>query len=323
MRYLVLSLVGILVFVLVPGLVGAQGFPSPVGMGLPSLGQLWAASGRSSVSDPQSNVGLAFNIGYLTTERKVGFDLSAQPLVGPVVSREHEYTVKGLWLAVSADVPVRNGFGIWARGSWLFPSAGQAYKTLQMAGGTLEPIIWQTDIQWYNVDLAGTYSPYGALTVIGGFRFDSFATNFHSREFVEPEDLSTDEADMTVSSYIPYVGIMLNQGGGLKLGLVGFPYVPGDVEYSRVYGRLVMRQDAKGSLRSSYFVEAFGEYGRQLMGGYVGVFGIFSYLHANSVLDVTRRLAGVETTSGEYHFSLDRANWIVGGTLGIDFTSPI
>ncbi|MCA1959995.1 MAG: hypothetical protein LDL33_04285 [Desulfomonile sp.] len=93
---------------------------------------------------------------------------------------------------------------------------------------------------------------------------------------------------MTVTSYIPYIGLMVNQGSALRLGLTGFPYVPGNVKYNHTWGTAAIRHEATGSLGMSYFPEAFAEYGQRLMGGYVGLFGIWSYLHGISELDVSR-----------------------------------
>jgi hypothetical protein len=240
-----------------------------------------------------------------------------------VISLRYEYPVDGLWLAVSAYRPVGDGFGIFARGSWLVPSHNQADHTYLLTIGTVESRRWRTKVQWYNADIAGTYSPHGALTAIGGFRFDSFDTTFHDRDVEAVDELPTDVHDLTVTAYIPYVGMMVNQGSALKVGLIGFPYVPGNIKNNRTYGSAVLRHEATGSLRTSYFLEAFAEYGGQLMGGYVGIFGIWTFFHGNSVLDVTRIVGGGGTTSGQYQFSMNRQNWILGGNFRMNFASPI
>jgi len=321
MRYLVVSLVSILICAWVPGLAAAQGLPVPAGVGLPSLNSLWGG-GCAPDCDPQSGAGLTFYMGYLATNRNAVFDLSADPPVGIVSSVRHDYPVEGLWLALSASGQVRDGFGIFARGSWLVPSNRQSDRTL-VFGGTAEPGTWNTKVQWYNTDIAGTYSPYGVLTLIGGFRFDSFEIKFHDRDLVDANDLVTDETNVTVASYIPYVGVMLNQGSCLKVGLIGFPYVPGNVKYDHRWGAAVIRHDATGHFQTSVFMEAFGEYGRPLMGGHVGIFGIWTYLHGSSDLDVTRTIGGGAPSPGLYRFTTDRQSWIFGGNFRLNFTSPI
>lgn len=322
MRSFVVPLVCILLFACASDSADAQAFPSPVGLGLPSLGGSWGGGECEPLCDPHVGGGLAFNIGYLATDRNAAFDLSADPLVGSVASVRHDFPVDGLWLAVSASGRLRDGFGIFARGSWLVPSNRRSDRTL-VFGGTPEPGRWRTRVQWYNADIAGTFSPYGALTVVGGFRFDSFDMKFHDRDLVDPDDLGTDETNVTVSSYIPYVGVMVHHGSELKVGLIGFPYVPGDVSYDHTWGPRVIRHDAKGSFRTGYFLEAFAEYGRQLMGGYVGVFGTWTCLHGSSELDVARTIGGGAATGGVYQFSTDRKNWIFGGKLEMNFASPI
>jgi len=322
MRYLIVPLVGIFLFAIAAGLAGAQGLPSSVGAGLPSLSGLSGSGGCSPVRDPEAGRGLAVNVGYLSTNRSAVFDLTADPAVGNVRQVRHAFPVDGLWLALSANGQVGDKLGIFARGSWLVPSNRPSDRTL-LFGTTLEPGTWQTNVQWYNADVAGLYPAYGALTVIGGFRFDSFETKFHDRELVDVDDLATDVTNVTVTSYIPYVGLMVNQGPALKVGLIGFPYVPGNVKYDHTWGTAVIRHEATGTLGSSYFLEAFAEYGQRLMGGYFGIFGIWTYLHGISELDVSRTVGIAVSTSGVYKFTADRQNWILGGKFGLNFTSPI
>lgn len=320
MAHIVVSVVTILVFALAPGFVGGQELSSLVG--LPSLNGFRDDGGCACVSDPELSGSVAFNIGYLSTNRGAAFELTADQLVGIVSSVRHVFPVDGVWLALSANGRVGNGVGIYARGSWLVPSNRQSDRTL-VFGGFPEPGTWCTKVQWYNADIAGTYSPYGALTAIGGFRFDSFEIKFHDRDLVDPDDLATDETNVTIASYIPYVGLMLNQGSALKVGMIGFPYVPGDVKYDHRWGTAVIRHDARGSFGTSLFLEAFGEYWRQLMGGQVGIFGIWTYLHGSSDLDVTRTVGGGAPTPGYYRFATDRQSWIIGGQFRMHFASPM
>ncbi|AFM24482.1 hypothetical protein [Desulfomonile tiedjei] len=321
MGYLVVPLISILLFASAPDLAGAQGLYSPSGVGFSALSGFGNSDGCTH-SDPRLSGGMTFNMGYLATNRGAVFELTADPLVGTVSSVRHDYPIDGLWLALSASGQIGDGVGIYARGSWLVPSNRQSSRTL-VFGGNPEPGTWRTKVQWYNADIAGTCSTSGTLTVIGGFRFDSFEIKFHDRDLVDPDDLATDETNVTIMSYIPYAGVMLNSGSALKLGLIGFPYVPGNVEYDHTWGTAVIRHDGKGSFGNSVFLEAFGEYGRQLMGGHVGIFGIWTYLHGSSSLDVTRTIGGGAPTPGRYRFSTDRQNWIIGGQFAMNFTSPM
>jgi len=158
---------------------------------------------------------------------------------------------------------------------------------------------------------------------IGGFRFDSFSTNFTDPTPTASFGTSTpgDEADVTITAYIPYVGLVVNLDSTVKFGLIGFPYVFGTVKYNETIGGVPVRYEFSGNLQDSYFLETFAEFGTQVMGGYAGIFGILTYLHTSSDVDFNR-LTAATSTSVPYRITHDRQNWILGGKFALSFNLP-
>jgi len=160
------------------------------------------------------------------------------------------------------------------------------------------------------------------MELIGGFRFDSFSTNFSDpANAVGFVSLNTDTADSTLNCYIPYVGLMVNQGNRLRVGVIGFPYVPGNIKYHETTAGTI-RTETRGSLRNSYFLEVFGEYAKDFLGGSIGVFGTWSYLSTSSNMTAEARAGGVLLNTQPYRFTLDRQSYILGAKFSLDFFSP-
>jgi len=277
-------------------------------------------------ADPKGGAGLTFDVGYLISSRAAVLDITAEGAVpGGTSQFTHRYPVEGLWLALSADGRVGD-LGVFARGSWLVP-ANRLSEEFYLFSGATGHRNWSTKIQWYNGDIAGLYPAYGGVSGIGGFRFDSFSTNFGDPAGVSPNFTAArpgDEADLTMTAYIPYVGLVVNLDSVVKFGLIGFPWVPGTVKYSSTFGGTVpggLRYEASGNLKRSYFLETFAEFGTQVMGGYAGIFGILTYLHTAADVDLDR-LGVAVPTSVSYTLTHDRQNWILGGKFALSFNLP-
>ena len=275
MRRVVFRLLSVVLLALAPGWfqlryyltsVQAQGF------------RLWEHVSRWRTVRSLAAMRLTFDVGYLGTNRIVGTsEAQALPILPGVRRIQLRYNLDGMWLALSANSRLGDCLGLYARGSWLAPFNHRAEEVY--SGGVVvfsTRRTWATNTQWYTLDVGGTFSCHGGMDVIGGFRFDSFSTNFSdAADAVGFVSLNTDTADSTLKSYIPYVGLMVNQCPRLRVGLIGFPYVPGNLTYHETTAGTI-RTETNGNLRNSYFLEAFAEYARDLMGGSIGVFGTWS-----------------------------------------------
>jgi len=309
----VVVILSILLLAWTPGIAFAQG------LGLPSFGGLMGGPSCAPKPEPKGGAGLAFEIGYLTTNPNVSLDFTADQIAVLGVNQvQHRYSVQGLWLALSADGRVGD-LGVFARGSWLVPSNKESEESYSGAPGHRT---WGAKTQWYTVEGAGMYPAYGSFAVVSGFRYDAFDTSF-SDPFnpVGVVSLPSDEADVTIRAYIPYLGLVVNQDAALKFGLIGFPYLFGNVKYNQTNGGFT-HVEASGALQNGYFVEAFAEWGAQTMGGYAGIFGTWTYVRASSDLDLTPSSPIAAPPAQPFTFSMQRQNFIFGGKFALSFNLP-
>jgi hypothetical protein len=324
MRRVVFCLLSVVLLALAPALVSAQILSEfGAGAGFPSLGGIFRG-GAGGPFDPSQGCGLTFDVGYLGTNHIKGTsETQALPIVPGVRRIQIQYNLDGIWLALSANSRLGDCLGLYARGAFLAPFNHRAEEVY--SGGVVvfsTSRTWATSTQWYDLDVGGTFSCYGGTELIGGFRFDSFSTNLSdAADAVGFVSLNTDTADSTIRSYIPYVGLMVNQGNRLRVSLIGFPYVPGDLTYHETTAGTI-RTETTGSLRNSYFLEASAEYGRDLMGGSFGLFGTWSYLSVRSNQTAVAKVGGVTLNTQPYRFDLCRQSYILGAKFAINFFSP-
>ena len=95
---------------------------------------------------------------------------------------------------------------------------------------------WNTRPEWWYLDAAATCAFCTPFKVMAGFRYEHFSVRFDN-----PSDnfgiVSTtgDEADLTINSYLPFVGLQTTVGGpasNVYVRFIGFPWAPGDVTHS-------------------------------------------------------------------------------------------
>jgi hypothetical protein len=273
--------------------------------------------------------GLAFEIGYTGDRRGVALDFTTDEGFGRAFPNWRlKYPLQGLWLGLSASLPVNERLSFIASGSWLVPS-NQESDEEQFFTGARPTLLrnWRTSIQWYTAGAGAALSWDGPVTLLGGFRYDSFETNFDDpAEVYFVGGLPTDEADVRVNLYIPYVGLVARYGSVVRAGFIGFPYVPGHIRYGETLGGLEPRIKVSGPISQSYFFEAFAECGTELMGANIGFFAKWAYVHAKAGTDAIAEGSDPQNPENRYDsvdVTFDRRNWIVGGAVGLQFISPL
>lgn len=353
MRHWTLCLIGLLAVALIPGLVLAQGYPAygpapgfagghgpraqgpmqhgPMQGGAPMMGPGPCpppvcgppVCGPPPCEKPPMGIGHACYASYLYSPFGAQFRLDSDDApVGGLVGASYSYPLEGLVVGCGTRVPLgEKGQGM-LKGSWLFPSRGHARTDYLLAAVAKRS--WVVDIQWANVDLSGAYLVgCGNAAIIGGFRFDSFKTNFK-----EPYDLiglapavfSQDRADVSVVSYIPYVGVAVQNGsaeGSFSAGVLAFPYLLGNVAFKETFGGVgTARVEANREFQGGYFLELFGEANRNLGERMsVGAFARWNAVHGETHFN----LDGAAIGSSTYRFRLDRQAWVFGGKFAFSF----
>lgn len=301
--------------------VSAEGFLP----GLPSLG------GSACTPGHNADWSVAAKLGYLGYNKGLVFDRTAVGTVlGGSPECKYQYPIEGLWAGVSVGAGRQRGSFVICDpadslclslgGSWLFASNKDAIETASVFPDSPAYRTWRPNTQWYTLYATVSRCAVSNFSLIGGFRYESFST-----KFVDPSEVQglrsdpTDEAELTLSSFIPYVGAV-TRWGDVEVGVLGFPYVPGTIGYRQTLAASV-RYEGSGNYRNGYFLEAFAEWGRQMQAVHLSAFATYTLLHAVGEFDLSRTEGGTETAP--YAFGFDRQNWIAGGKAVIGFNSPL
>jgi hypothetical protein len=332
-------LASILLIVLVPVLGGAQN--SLIGMGLPSLGlpSLGGFFGRSSCT-PGCAVpgGLKVFGGYVDDPRAVS--LTFDPLNDGylpailLVNWKQQYPLRGWLVGLNLDIPLGESLYASLDGAYMFRGGPLSHseEIVFFALGTGSRT-WDALNQWYMFDVAGHYSPLGMAWAVAGVRFDSFATNFKNpTNQVALAALPTDEADVNLALWLPYLGletVLRQTNGSLKVGFIGFPAVFGNVKYGQTYGAggglgLGARNEISNHFSRGYFLETYVE--ATLIPGANSALGLFvkyNYLDARGNMPGFFHSVGVFPTQTDvFQFNFHRTAWIFGANLNLNFDMP-
>ncbi len=80
--------------------------------------------------------------------------------------------------------------------------------------GGRETETWNTRTEWWYLDAAATWACCTPVKVLAGFRYDHFSTRFDNPTNAFGVVFTTaDTADLTVNSYLPFVGLQTTVGG--------------------------------------------------------------------------------------------------------------
>jgi len=262
-------------------------------------------------------------VGYLAGENGASFSLDAvgNGLFG-IENLQHELDVRGPWVEFLIPVKSSGRLGVAISTGYLFRINGESEEGYAMTGGGGERN-WTADVQLWKFEAAATYRIYPSVTSLVGFRYDSFMVNFRSPEYTMAQGQTPgDFAEFNFNGYIPYIGLMYETNGGsfngLKAGVVGFPALPGSLEYVEVH-RTARGIRTANEFQSGYFLEAFAE-----ASGQVGIFGLgafvkYSSMAGSSLVDLSGNVPGDQTVQDEFDFKFDRHVWVFGGKVSMSF----
>jgi len=319
MKRRVVLCAGVLMLALIPGLASAQGWLLP---GLPSLPS-FGGSGCGSCYGNLGGMTIGGDVAYVGYSKSASVDFVAQgPGIGGIVQWRQGFPVHGIQLSGIAAVSPSSIVTLFGRGTWLLPWNGESFEEYRPLSASRN---WSTSQQWWTAEGAGAYWFSASAAILGGLRYDSFMINFK-----DPSDVALiaglpgDEADFQLSAWIPFGGVLVQQGAA-KFGVIGFPWVPATVRYRQTIGAAIpgaARISGSGSLTDGYFFEAFAEFGVNLMGATAGLFVKWTVVHGRSSLSMDENFNGLGFASDTFQLSLDRQNWILGAQATLNFRSP-
>jgi hypothetical protein len=328
-------LVSVLAILLGTSLASSASAQGLLGISLPGLSSYGGLSGQvsSSCSPTSTAYGpLTFYAGWGDDRKGTTFSFDAQQLgTDDLTLISQSYPVKGLWLGLAAQGTVVDNLGFLIDGWVLVPANHASEEVISVAGGLSASKTWRARTDWWFVDGALTLL-CGPTEFLAGFRYDRFSTNFKDpADFVGILGLPSDRADLTVNSYIPFVGVQLRQGSpfgsNLTFRIIGFPWFVNDMKYHDSIGAFnVIVQDRiqlKRGAVTNYFIEAFAEYGRTIFrDGNIGLFGRWNLFHETTTRVAIDDVFDGEPLTGKYRFALERQSWTLGASFSLAFNAP-
>ncbi len=293
-----------------------------------------AQAGYGWICPATAKVGTAPSVytGYFFQNKGADFSFtSADTVLNSVVELRQQFDLQGIWLELMVPVKGNGPLGLVLGWSYLFPIDRTSNETMRLSADTTRYRTWRADTQWWDLQAALTYDLHPSATLIAGFRYDTFQTNFYDPSVrVGPAGAANDTANIAINAYIPFFGCAVSNiapgtGFDIEIGAIGFPTAMGSVNYVEVVsaGIPVGGVDLPGFPASNefgkgYFFEAFGEVGVPLLYGWqAGAFVKYGTINAQTEIRVGERNANIPTTL--YEFNLDRRSWVFGGRVSLCF----
>lgn len=266
-----------------------------------------------------TNMGSSVYLGYLYSNG-AGFQIQLNnPNATGLTSTRGDFNLQGLWMELGATIDVCQNVTAVFTGAHLFSLQSNTTQSYTIAGSPSAARQWNSDVQWWEVNSAGTYQFCPGISAIAGFRWTSFAVNFNNARNQQNFNALNDSATLTTNLYIPYSGLLLESSpdcqSTFKLAAYGCPVLPGTFAFSETMSLAnPTTLSPNVNLNSGYFVEALSEYSMRRdmwnFGGFVRFTAVFSER------SVGLTLGGVNTPMD---FTFEKKNWIFGGKIGYKF----
>jgi hypothetical protein len=273
----------------------------------------------------------SFHVGWMTAPQQIHVGYDGLVLPGACVSSFFIYPLSGVQVGGSLPVRLADHYALRVYGSYLIahnPKANQEITWTNNPPGTRE---WRhSNSQWYKVGGEILYRMSGQAALVGGFRLDSLLTNFSDPN---PDYLFTVpsmQAQTTVTAYEPYVGIRFQQtqgAGGLRLQVVGFPFLFARIEHLNVCNNngVPFAHTGRQNATEGYFVEVSAEHRLALFKGVEAAgFVDWNVCHGHCPMTIERHQGGAnpDVTSGTVAWSHDISSLAIGGKAEMSWNLP-
>jgi hypothetical protein len=278
-----------------------------------------------------------FYVGWMESVKRASWSF-ADPNPGSVFGGAHRYPLAGLWLGLEQKINLNETCGIDLDGWVLIPSNRQGSEqepittlitsttfpfTTQVPG--VGNRTWNTRTEWWYLDAAATYAFSPGFKALAGFRYDHFSTRFDNPTNAFGVVLTPDDtADLTVNSYLPFVGLQTIVGGpasNVMVRWIGFPVAPANLTFSETNANtLGTRVDSTGNWSNSYWMEIFAEYNRNFAAN-MGIGAFFRWHLYHGQASLTTNPLGFAGVSSDASF--DRNAITLGGNIQLNFGSPL
>ncbi|HMK37062.1 MAG TPA: hypothetical protein VK463_18455 [Desulfomonilaceae bacterium] len=322
-----------------PGPVGPPVQPPPFGAPCPPpMGMMPCQPGVPGCK-PGLLGPLTLSAGYVSTFNGSGYrrEFSQNNLGGTQPNLEFRVPATGAWLGASQTFYVGRSCGLLASGGILIPS--KTTGDLVEQGQVIIPVNseFSASNNWGRIDGAGFCEVFRSANcsfsalAIGGFRWDYYSSkqDGSSTEVGTGVLVENFKNDLTINSYLPYIGGQLSQNFGDFSANVRFIVSPGlwgnmklqetDVDFTGA--PLQGGGETSAPVSSGTFLELYSVLTARLMPqAEVGAY--FDWTKVELVSDSRNNVFtfnGLPTVSTPEQIRFDRNTWSVGGTALINF----
>ncbi|MGO9567504.1 MAG: hypothetical protein ACLP5H_08195 [Desulfomonilaceae bacterium] len=308
---------------------------SPFNIWPGSMPAFGGGSGPCGPSGPPLFGSPTFYVGWMESVRRAAWSF-ADPNPGSSFGGAHRYPLSGLWLGLEEKINFNETCGLDLDGWVLIPSNRQGSEqepTLTISTSsavvTTTPGVgnrtWNTRTEWWYLDAAATWACCTPFKLLAGFRYDHFSTRFDNPTNAFGVVFTPDDtADLTVNSYLPFVGLQTSVGGpasNVMVRWIGFPVAPANLTFSETNANtLGTRVDSTGNWNHSYWTEIFAEYNRNFAAG-MGIGAFFRWHLYHGQANLTTNPLGLVGVSSDASF--DRNAITLGGNIQLNFGSPL
>jgi hypothetical protein len=289
-----------------------------------------------------------FRLGYL--DHYEGYFLAVN---APDGNQTAKTPLRGAWLELELGAHPSEYTGVGLTGGLLLPGGTTGLASHQPPDPFDSPpdiSAYGTDIEWWLLDLRGSYEVAGTCLAIGGFRWDHMNTRFGSErppfnatlgQGGVSVDLPDGFANFKFNAWFPYVGIQYQHTApenSVTVRLIGFPMVFGEVKQQSVipawdvfvFPTVVTGLGGSASaaaFNSGRFLEFFAEYSFNVIGsGTLGLFAKWNLLEVTTgpaEIDSSVNLGGTNFYGQTpVDFNYRKTSWTLGGSFSMEFGFP-
>jgi hypothetical protein len=294
-----------------------------------SLDRRWIPAGSSDRKDRWTAASL--DVGWRTFPNRIHIGYDGLVLPGACISSFFVFPLSGVQVGGSLPIRVADHYALRAYGSYLIAYNSQAGQELTWTNNPPGVREWRrSNTQWYTAGGEILYRVSGEMAAVGGFRLESFLTNFSDPNPDYLYTIPSMDAQTTLTVYEPYVGVRLRQSQeprGLTLQVVGFPFLFAAIQHLNVCNNNGTPYAHTGSQNANkgFFLEISAEYRLRLLRGVEAAgFVDWNVYQGHCPMTIERHEAGLTpgVTTGTVVWSHYLSSLAVGAKVEMSWNLP-
>jgi hypothetical protein len=270
------------------------------------------------------------HVGWMTTPTRIHLGYDGLVLPGACISSVFVYPLSGVQVGASLPVRFSDDYALRAYGAYLFPHGYPASQELTWTNSPPGVREWRhSNTEFYRLGAEMLYQMSGRMALVGGFRWESLLTTFGDANPDYQDTVPSLQAQTTIATYEPYLGIRLQQHpgpGGLTVQVIGFPAMFATIQHLNVCHNVIPYAHTGSHATSrGYFLEASAEWNLGLFRGAEGsAFVEWTTYYGQCPMTIQRHEGGANpaTTSGTVQWAHRISSLVIGGKVQIAWNLP-